>query len=1134
MQKAASVLCLLILVAIAVSERQPLTAQQDEKARQGFQLRPFNEHLEGDDAAELVGKALKGDKDAKVEIEKGGLAYVPLILNNMRSSAARHWGFSLLDTYRDWVEVMQGWEVALMRNDTAKVWELYGNLKPRFQHPQAQLARAIIHAWRLGDMPAARRLIALEPKHSLILCARAYAGIDMEPRDAATTMLAATETLRTLGGSTLYIHPAYHDEELRDYDVNTEQVLVAFQRAMFGPDRQEYLRALPREWELGAFPERMAALAAETGDSEFIKQIDAQFALTCGKGYESDARYITFHVACGLGLPKRANTPIALENAAARSTGPVLAAWAKSRASSGFELEGAVASVIGLYGNMDLNDARVFCLKQCLDYPDDLAGHLALRAVLALRDDCYDGIHNVAQALSSNAQWKLKAEAFAQVLEATKHPRLIELAKLMPKGALEIRPPAGSAAVLGLSVDQRALLLKPFVSADEYSGHGGLVGVYWLNRAQFAEAAGAHVAACDYFSAAVCSAAQASGRKQGNVNSVMWIDFVGRRYGAGFQGVLYERFKERFPGLKEVIEAESKLAADEGAKIEDRAFYVARDQVLAGKPVPAAAIKVLESDLRLGGGMGLLFGAFNGLNTRKSADWHKFMSRAPQASPLDMDVLFANGPTAERFGFNSKGQFESSAHAALRLSLVQPDWVSTLMRVGDVLAVQGSPCVAHAALYRYAARRTVARFVRTTGIAHPHYLLCTCDDARDWFRAVVCAWGDEIKPEDKRTAMDLMRALYWHTGASDNLMYISHTALRPEFVRRSLDMMSMYYDAQDVNSLLNFTLTTGRHDPERSLQLIQRAEDIGVNRYGRFVGSQMYIRSKAQLGRFEEAMARYKEMRGADVGAPAYLDRYLLLGLAEGNQHQQLDEAFKVMKEYEPDDTERQYLYAMRRALMAAGKYAEVAKVPAINSDARLMTLARAGEYSKAFHEARGHLDKGDYILLDEAVDPFVRQQGLGMIGEVVDACLLQALSNKELGGGLALPDKEGRLHCLKPEYLNYWVDVGPLLDYQLLEILVGKRDWKDLDAVDVRHYWHGAKYPERPSIHNGSGFLSAEQAHARDFFIRGVLAYLCGDKEKARERLLSCVDKDQRFSHEYHVAQWLLEKRLAPPAEAK
>jgi hypothetical protein len=492
-------------------------------------------------------------------------------------------------------------------------------------------------------------------------------------------------------------------------------------------------------------------------------------------------------------------------------------------------------------------------------------------------------------------------------------------------------------------------------------------------------------------------------------------------------------------------------------------------------------------------------------------------------------VLFANGPTNERFGFNAKCQFESAAHGALRLSLVQPDWINTFARVGDTLGVQGSPCVALSALYRNSARRSLTKFSRIPGIAHLHYLICAGEDSRDWFKEMIHAWGDQIPNEDQRAAANLMYVLNWHHDAQDNLSYVSHAALRPDFMRRSYDVLSVYYAAEDVNYVLNYTLKIARHDPTRALELIQRAEVLGVNDYGHFVGSQAYVRSKAQLGKVDDALRRYKEMRGKDVGYPEYLDRFLLLGMMEGNQFKRLDDVFTAMKDYEPNPKDQQYTFVRRRALMAAGRYADVAQESALKSDARMLNIARIAEYSAAFHEARALLDNEEFIALQQATEPFINNHALGMIGETLDAALLQALADKEIGGALGVPDEKGRLHILEPEWLNFWVDIGPLLDVAALEVLAGTRAWDDLPAADGRHYWHGAKYPERPGVNNGSGFLSAGECEARDPFVRGMLAYLTDHKDKARECFEACVARDQRCSHEYHVAQWLLEKRLKP-----
>ena len=55
---------LLMLLGSLSPANTAVHADDDEKAREAFKLRPFNDHLAWDDAKVLVGRALKGDADA--------------------------------------------------------------------------------------------------------------------------------------------------------------------------------------------------------------------------------------------------------------------------------------------------------------------------------------------------------------------------------------------------------------------------------------------------------------------------------------------------------------------------------------------------------------------------------------------------------------------------------------------------------------------------------------------------------------------------------------------------------------------------------------------------------------------------------------------------------------------------------------------------------------------------------------------------------------------------------------------------------------------------------------------------------------------------------------------------------------
>lgn len=1122
---------LLMLLGSLRPANTAVRADDDEKAREAFKLRPFNDHLAWDDAKVLVGRALKGDADARAEIEKGGLSYVTLILQSPAAGSVA-WGYSLLDKHKDWFEDMQRWERVLLRNDAKAVLEKYKKLKPRFENAEHQLARAIVMAWRIGDADSTRSLIEISPESKFVKAARAYGCIDMDARTAAELMLPVSQDLRDAHARAIEVVPSYWDEELRGQRSNSNEVVVGWQRRLFELDGIEYLRTIPREWDAGGFVERLGALVAQVADPKFSELMAGRYATYCGRDYLTDPRYHVFLCAAGMADAKTARSP-SITGTASRSMGPVLWAWASALDGRGMELERALCAISGLYGNPDLRAARDRCLDQCLAYPDTQTGLLAMRAVLALRDGRLDGVVSVARALVLNKHWALHRSSFCKALEATKEPRLIEVAKQMNGNSTEFAP-VDFSVKLDLSLEQRAALLQPFVHEDENAAHGGVLGVYYLNRAVFLEAGGTIHAAAEYFAAAACEAARVNKRNSSNVNSIFWTDFVARRYGPDDEPRLFERLKAAYPGLPAIIEAETRLSENTAASQTERAFYIARDTVLAGKTAPQAVLSELQSNLSRGGGMGLSLVAWSGLAAADFSTWQKQMARADRTSPLDLDVAYHIGPGVERFGWYNGAQWEGPARSALRMVLVQPDHANSISRAGHVLAVQGSPSVVVSALFASTSRRSVPRFTPSQGFGRAHLFRGAYFEAVGWFKETMRAWGDQVPNANTKQCMDMLYFLNWQSGSTDTLWYISDAALRPAFMQRSLKGVMATYNNGDVNNLLNFSLAIARHDPATALQLIQRSEDLGVNDYGHFVGSQAYIRSKASQGDFVDALARYREMRGEDVGRPTFLDRYLLMGLTEGNQYAHVEKALEAMVDYEWDTRDAEFNFVLRRALMATGRYSDVTKAVLPKSDRRNFPFNHCSEYSAAFHEAPGLLAEGKFDLLAQRAEAFIQTRNLGCIGVCLDAAILRALALKEKGDAVIKPDDKGCFHMLDEGFSDYWIGVDALLDTAVLEVLQGKRAPDSLPEPDTRLFWHGSRYAERPSINNGTGFLSEAECEARDPFIRGVLAYLSNRKDKALEYLQACVAKDQRCSHEYHVAQWLLEKRLAPPPAEK
>jgi len=1132
--------CLLLLSACLACTGMPpvikVQADGESDKVKAFERRPFDDHIQWDEARVQVGKALKGDQEAREKIAQGGLSYWPLIKSDP-SDAAQVWAYNLLAKHIGWLNDMQSWERTLLRPDANSALALFLKLRDRFHDSGPQLARAIILAARLGDSETLTKLLALDPESKWVKAARAYLGLGFEPRAAVNILIATLEDIRPQRARTMQFETPYIETRNRKLGILSEKYMAIELQTSFEETGIDCISALPKEWETGGVTERAAALAADTNDATFIAECCEKVAQICGEDPERDGRYLSFRSVAMQGLKNTLSPdPASLEHWATNSTGPTLALWAKSRQNSGIDIECALAAIAQFNGHPDLGIAQRFCLSQCLAYPDEITGLMAIRAVLALRDDCYDAFHNVACELSSNENWKSRSKAYAVALLASGHRKLVELAKLVESGnSKNLTETTSTGERLGLSLEQRAAILQVFVHADENAGHGGAIGVYWLNRAAFLEGACALVDAADCYAAAIVEAAKFTKRDFANVNTFLWAGFLERRLDAACLEPILKKTSAKYPDLAKILAAEKALSTDTERKMEDRALYLAND--LKGKKggLDDSLYKILTNDLSRAGGFGLNAAGWCKRADSENPTGYELLARSERASPLILEVQYQRGPGPEKFGAYGQGNWETAARSALRQALLMPTSILTLVRAGTVLAVQGSPGVALSAMFANSCCRPMHRFLGYSVVRLLSRFPSSYWNTARWLEETASAWGADIPEEWKPGFLDTRKRCTWTTDCTEVLWYISDIGLRPEYVQRSFDMIYERHDDRDVNNLLNYSLALGRNDAKRALELIKRSEALGVNQYGRFVGSQTYVRAKAQLGEIDDALKRYTEMRGQDIGRPEFLDRYLLLGMTEGNQFARMDDVLDALSEYELDFTDSQLCFGYRRALMSSGHHADLLEVPAPTSDPKSYAFSHAFEFSRAFHEARARLDQSDFTAISLTTDRLLGDRRFSAsIGVMIDALLLNALADKELGLEKPAVNKEGKLDWLHESWHFSWPGDDCLLEHGVLDVLAGARPWNELPKPDSRHFWHGSRYAERPSISNGSGLLSAGECEARDPFIRGVLAYLSGQNDKARELLTSCVALDQRCSHEFHVAQWILAQRLSEKKKEK
>lgn len=1130
MKRTTLFLAMLFLIGALAPHHEPLRA--DDESASDFKLRPFNEHLEWDEAALLVRKALKGDRQARAQIEKGGLAYVPLI-DKAGSDVAMVWSHIILAGHLDWISAMQSWERALFRPDATVTPVLYAKLKPRFRDAGPQLARAIIHAWRLGDAETLTKLLALEPESKWVKAARGYMAQGLTEKEAIALMLPVFDEVTKAEERRILVRRDFLEEENQDVRVTSstgrELEVSAFLRADGLPD----LREVPVEWVPTGLAERIGALAFQSRDKAFIKEVEGNVAAFCGADFEKQRRYVAFVETAFEGtVPK----PLELElfdSYALDSSGPLLGVWARRIAAQGWPVECALAAITAFNNSPDLEVEQRACLRQCFSYPDRTSGILAARAVLAMRDDRLDGYRSVAQALIETKGWERYAQLYREALSKSGIELLGAVAAHMADPVKNAAPTGNR--VLGLTVAQRAALLQPFVHADENSAHGGALGVYWLNRSRFLEGRGAVIAAAQCLAAAIVEAAAFSGRDFANANTLAWPEFVKRHLDNACLAPVLEQLNKSYPRFSTILKAEAELERDSKRKPEERIYYDLQKADSDGAPLSDEQLRLLFADLsRSGAGQGVQIAAVHYWKRNDKLRWLQNEKRAQLVSPTNLPVCANMAGLGEGLGYNRSGNYELRTQAALQMALIYPVNGLSMNIAAMLLSTMGTPCVAAGAMFELASRRALDRYAPVNKQTQLGFLFNVSVAVNHWLVALTSAWCDDIAEGWKPTIVKTLLATRWVNMTWDWFGLIADVSLRPEFVRRCGNYLLTRYSADDVNNLLNLSLGYARIYPKSALLLIQRSEELGVNAYGRFVGSQTYIRAKAHLGEVDEAFARYRELRDADVGYPPYLDRHLLAGLTEGNRYQRIGEALTMLDEYEQDFKRAAIAYLHRRCRMAVGKYDELLEIPPPESNANLIDVGSAGEYSALFHEARAWLDKGDFATLAKRAEPFMKWKPAVSIGVYLDAYLLAGIAEKELNSGELTVTASGNLTWLSSNAADRFGQAGPLLDAQAIDVLVGRRKWSELQQTGGYWFWHGSRYPERPSMENGNGFLSEAECEARDPFIRGVLAYLSNRKDKAREYLQACVAKDQRCSHEYHVAQWLLEKRLAPPPAEK
>jgi hypothetical protein len=1069
-----------------------------------------------------VADAIGGDEDELAKIREAGLSYYGALYNPNSAGkpglleGARQLGFELARDNKEWIGEMCRWEYTLLRPDTAAVWSEFERLKPRFMNPQTQLMRVMFHARLLGDMAAYEKAAKSAKGSKWVKAARAWFADGMDLKEAIAALLAVADEAVDLQYSDMLLHHSQMGEGKRPNYWSEQAVRLDF-KEFTKPESIRKLFQLPQEFGPEALYERIGALALETDDKAFIAEMVAQQRKALEGKTLAPFRLEMLLMAAYADVGKAEGVDAARWRLAAKySTGPQLAGYVVSVLGGSQSEERLSAGITAFMSQPDITMCQRLFLTGSMMSWDDALSLLAIRGVIALCADQLGAWRNIARALMRITKFGPQRENFRKALLATKQEDLAALAAVMEKGKWEELNPKVRKSIT-LSPEQQASLLAPFVEETELVTHGGLQAVFWLNKAVFLNGTRAICAAAQcYFECLKCTPAPKE-KDSPQPNFGEYARFVSDNCDKAAAAMFAEKFRAFDAAVAE--RAQIQLA-----DFETNALGRALRQLAVRRvSLDNEQSDELSQHPEKFGGAGLAAAAAGAFADHKFTLRRQLRSKAEQCSPLSYDVHWLQCPFAETPGTSSLCTWELCSRVAMRVFMLRPFAPRSIAMLLSVQISSGQFAFSCAAALGVSMARQPHRLSPGSEEMALVYSL-SCNRCVWPVIHATCIYSADVQggPPEPAALVSALTTSFFGLNTFDRLQWQCMAGANPQYGRVVLEELVGRRNMNDVSTLLDFSRCIARTSPETAIAYIEKADKIGISRYGRFVGTQGFVQAHGQLGTLDKALERYHDMRSdTKVGYPAYLDMFMLAGVLYGNNHKQLGDALEAISGYEPDMDLFDNAFLWRRALMMAGRHDEIEKIE-LPDPPRTPAYLDAVEYSKLFHAAAALLGAGSFDEVLKRCAPFLAQQCEDGIGVFLDAALLRAIALKASGQPTGFDAKKKTLAIVDGEFCDF-VDAGPgLFDGQLAEILCGRREVGAL-AGGQDGYWHGMFYAERPPAHMGSGRANNDIILARDPFIRGVLAWLANDDAAAREQLQACVKADQRNSHEYHVAQWLL-----------
>lgn len=1109
-----AVLCL--MVSSFPGAPAPVRAEDEPKSK-ATDRRPINDQMSFDEARAAIDKAARGDDEALQKLKDGRLAYVPVLIRDRRGV---NLAYQLLREDIGWVRDMQRWEVALGSLSPKLIEDTYRELADRFHHAEGQLARAYIKAWQLGDYECAGRLAGVAPKSGWVQAAQAWVGAISEPAARVEALLGLEQEIWLVTDLSYSISVGRLDDEVQRIPFGTNQYAKAEVPLFYGSGGASALLTVPVEWMFGAYFEKLGILTHDLPRKQRDEVIARVEKLT--EGAASGSRRTSFMYGALYGEKQsKYEVNFALTHVA-RCT-PCMA-YAENNYKDQ-PLPRRISAISAFWGAPDWAPAQDLLLDEAVRSGDETFLRLATRAVLCVNDDRLRAINSVARALRGAKTLADERKAFARALKDSKHKQLQGVAAFLDgTGKL---PADNGNPVLKLTTEQKSALLKPFLYPEEITAYGGEQAAYLMNLSQFLFAQHRVIAAMEAAALSIEAAAKGSKRRLGQANA--YLTHRTLRQFLGRQGVSewLAPWKERFPLAVEILRNQDKAREAAGEEIEASIYAVER-QFGGGAEAGAEQREALVEDVSLAGGFGVaVISQLEGVDL-KPGERDELRERAELVTPSDCHLHLFMLPQNDWFGRFAWRDWTLAEHTVQCLALLQPfNWI-TLSRLGAVLARAGCDPRCMSPLLTLAHERPIQPYVNGQSVAGLRLMLFNRGAVSNLLRANAAVNDRFISDDWKKSYTASLERMSWGLDWWDSMCWGPRLSPRPGFTDACFDYEYNARDRENVSILLDYALELQGVSPSRALKLVEVSEKIGVSSYGHFVGSQSYIRAKAQLGDYAAAIKRWRELREGDTGVPAYLDYMLLHGLLEGNQWKHIGAALDEVLAYEQNQESVYLTFALRRALMADGRHSKVAAVKAPHWEPRSGDAYDAGNYTEVFYEARRLFERGQLEEITRRANLLWTCGCENSIGVILDAILLRSLAGKLQVDRAQFfgPDDKGLLHAVAEVDL-WWFRRSNTLDYLTFEILVGRRKPGDLPAISDGLTWHGLRFGERPQQFKGSGFLREGEALARDRFVRGVIAFLADDEKTARAEFQACVDADQRCSHEYHVAEWMLDKHL-------